>query len=277
MMTIEEYIIKRKKQDGINEFDMEKQAVNLKLIVDYAFEYFYGYLDRSEMEKMQEEKSNKAEKYRNSLSFYSDKVKNWLVHLYIEQNVRVSQIVSKRVDDLGFPLYTEESEYNKLSYMLFASMNKKYPFILEHMEMLKMFLKEYHDFINYGQAYDDTYKLAGSEKIDTWVENTKKRYHINLQAFAEYYCESFSNSPQLWDRTTYYHPETKEFPDYDIAKSKDILALNTFYPKMSNKPFIKEKKRELRVLLLMYYKERIDDVPAEIISKSLESIGVKEE
>lgn len=171
MMTIEEYIIKRKKQDGINEFDMEKQAVNLKLIVDYAFEYFYGYLDRSEMEKMQEEKSNKAEKYRNSLSFYSDKVKNWLVHLYVEQNVRVSQIVSKRVDDLGFPLYTEESEYNKLSYMLFASMNKKYPFILEHMEMLKMFLKEYHDFINYGQAYDDTYKLAGSEKIDTWVEN----------------------------------------------------------------------------------------------------------
>lgn len=193
MMTIEEYIIKRKKQDGINEFDMEKQAVNLKLIVDYAFEYFYGYLDRSEMEKMQEEKSNKAEKYRNSLSFYSDKVKNWLVHLYIEQNVRVSQIVSKRVDDLGFPLYTEESEYNKLSYMLFASMNKKYPFILEHMEMLKMFLKEYHDFINYGQAYDDTYKLAGSEKIDTWVENTKKRYHINLQAFAEYYCESFGS------------------------------------------------------------------------------------
>lgn len=276
MMTIEEYIIKRKKQDGINEFDMDKQAVNLKLIVDYAFEYFYGYLDRSEMEKMQEEKSNKAEKYRNSLSFYSDEVQNWLVKLYIEQNVKVSQIVKRRVDDLIFPLYTEESEYNKLSYKLFASMNKKYPFILEHMEMLKMFLKEYHDFINYGEEHRDTYKLAESEKINTWVENTKKRYHINLQAFAEHYCFSFSELPQLWDRTKYFHPETKEILEYDIANSKDILSLNTFYPKISNKPFIKGKKRELRVLLLMCYEDWIDEVPAEIISKSLESIGVKE-
>lgn len=278
MMTIEEYIAKRKSEDGLNEFDMDKQSSNLKLVVDYAFEYFYGYLDRSEMEKVAEEKSNKADKYRQSLSFYSDKVQNWLVQLYVEQNAKVLQIVKRQIDDLTFPLYTEEAEYNKLSYTLFASTNKKYPFLLEHVEMLKILLKEYHDFINYGQAVDETYKLAGSEKIDAWVETTKKRYHINLQAFAEYYCDKFTNCQRLWDRMTYIDPTTKTIPWYDIAKSKDILGVNTLYSKLSNKPFMKGKKRELRVLLLMYYKEKISDqIPAGVINKCLADIGIKDE
>jgi len=51
MLTIEEYIAKRKKEDKLNEFDIDKRIDNIKLCVDYIFEYFNNYLDISEAEK----------------------------------------------------------------------------------------------------------------------------------------------------------------------------------------------------------------------------------
>ena len=38
-MTLEEYIIKRKREDGINEIDIEKRMENTRIWVNYIFEY----------------------------------------------------------------------------------------------------------------------------------------------------------------------------------------------------------------------------------------------
>ena len=43
-MTLEEYVIKRKREDGINEFDLEKRMENTRICVNYIFEYFNNYL-----------------------------------------------------------------------------------------------------------------------------------------------------------------------------------------------------------------------------------------
>ena len=44
-MTLEEYIIKRKRQDGINEYDLDKRLENTRICVNYVFEYFNNYLE----------------------------------------------------------------------------------------------------------------------------------------------------------------------------------------------------------------------------------------
>lgn len=44
-MTLEEYIVKRKREDGINEYDLEKRSENTRICVNYIFEYFNNYLD----------------------------------------------------------------------------------------------------------------------------------------------------------------------------------------------------------------------------------------
>ena len=46
-MRLEEYIVKRKAEDGINEFDWEKRAENTRICVNYIFEYFDNYLENS--------------------------------------------------------------------------------------------------------------------------------------------------------------------------------------------------------------------------------------
>lgn len=44
MLKLEEYIQKRKLEDEMNEYDISKKQENMKLAVDYVFEYFNGYL-----------------------------------------------------------------------------------------------------------------------------------------------------------------------------------------------------------------------------------------
>lgn len=53
MLSIEEYIVRRKKEDKLNEFDLDARTQNMKLCVDYVFEYFNNYLNITEAEKKQ--------------------------------------------------------------------------------------------------------------------------------------------------------------------------------------------------------------------------------
>jgi hypothetical protein len=51
MLSIEEYIAPRKKEDKLNEFDIDARTQNMKICVDYIFEYFSNYLNITEAEE----------------------------------------------------------------------------------------------------------------------------------------------------------------------------------------------------------------------------------
>lgn len=70
-MTLEEYIIKRKREDGINEFDLEKRMENTRICVNYIFEYFNNYLDTRPADEKTVLHEQKVDKYRKILSQYS--------------------------------------------------------------------------------------------------------------------------------------------------------------------------------------------------------------
>lgn len=47
MLSIVDYIAKRKKEDGLNEFNYQAKAENTSICVNYVFEYFNNYLTES--------------------------------------------------------------------------------------------------------------------------------------------------------------------------------------------------------------------------------------
>lgn len=51
MLRIEECIAKRKKEDNLNGFDLDKRVENIKSYMDYIFEYYNNYLDTDEIDK----------------------------------------------------------------------------------------------------------------------------------------------------------------------------------------------------------------------------------
>ena len=82
MLSIEEYIAQRKREDKINEFDFEARTYNMKICVDYIFEYFNNYLGTTGVEEKTVLNSKKLEKYQKQLDEYEPEVKDWAVSMY---------------------------------------------------------------------------------------------------------------------------------------------------------------------------------------------------
>jgi len=75
VLTIEEYIARRKKEDKLNDFDIEARTQNMKHCFDYVFEYFNNYLNITEIEEKTVLHSEKLEKYRKQLRDYEPEVR----------------------------------------------------------------------------------------------------------------------------------------------------------------------------------------------------------
>lgn len=84
MLRLEEYVARRKKEDRLNEFDLNARMENIKVCVNYIFEYFNNHLDITEAENKTVLQAEKIEKYRKQLEGYDSEVQDWLVNIYSE-------------------------------------------------------------------------------------------------------------------------------------------------------------------------------------------------
>ncbi len=81
MLSIEEYISERKKEDKLNEFDLKLRKKNLEKCLDYVTDYYNFYLTASgDPEDI--EKAKKLERYRKVLEDYQPETREWAVDIY---------------------------------------------------------------------------------------------------------------------------------------------------------------------------------------------------
>jgi hypothetical protein len=83
LLSIEEYIAKRKKEENVDEFDQAERTNNTRACVDFVFEYFNDYLDIAH-EKDAAMKREKSDRHRNQLVNYEGRVLEWLEDYYAE-------------------------------------------------------------------------------------------------------------------------------------------------------------------------------------------------
>jgi len=83
LLSIEEYIAKRKKEENIDEFDLDNRANNTKVCVDFVFEYFNNYLVAAH-EREAVLRREKSDRHRNQLMNYEGRVLEWLEDYYAE-------------------------------------------------------------------------------------------------------------------------------------------------------------------------------------------------
>ncbi|MEK3876822.1 hypothetical protein [Paenibacillus sp. FSL M7-0420] len=126
MLTIEEYMARRKKEDQINEFSLKDRTANMKICVDYVFEYFNQYLDITKMDEQTILNDERLDKYRKSISLYEIEVQDWLVQIYDDHNKQIDRSIGRSLkkDDLFF-LYNTDNEFRSSSYEIYALVIKK--------------------------------------------------------------------------------------------------------------------------------------------------------
>lgn len=250
MLSLEEYISKRKREDKINEYDIDARMDNMRICVNYVFEYFNQYLNIEEMEQKTFLNEERLVKLRNQLEMYDNEIQEWLVNIYDvhEKHIHRSIISFLKKDELFF-LYHKTEEFRSCSYDAYAQLIKKNSFLKGQTEMLFLFIKDYHRIESEREI--NTHSVFLAEEINEWLENTWNKYKVNIWAFASDYLSRFFNDDSLWPSKHKIKSNEKWQPYiYDYKQKTNLFNLNSLYTKISKKPFIKGKKQYLEFILM---------------------------
>lgn len=235
MLSIEEYIARRKKEDKFNEFDLDARTQNMKICVDYVFEYFNNYLNITEDEEKTVLQNEKLEKYRKQLREYEPEVRDWVFGIYNEygkqMNRNIGNILKKNE---FFFLYDPDSEFRNASYDCYSRLIKKFSFLKDQTEMLYLFIKDFHR-VESQQRFNFGVPTI-SEEINDWIDKTWENHQVNLLAFAFDWINSFYNNGDIWPST---HRRKSQYTwrkyDYDYKQKSNLFNLDSLYRKMPKK------------------------------------------
>jgi len=246
MLRLEDYIARRKKEDHLDEFNIEKRSDNLRICVNYIFEYFNNYLDITEAENKTALQNEKIEKYRKQLREYDPEIQEWLVGINTEYGSYLNRTIGALLDQGEFFfLLDTDSEFRSLSYQCYSLLIKKHPYLRDQTEILFLFIKEYHR-VKSQHAWSSELPFI-SEDINEWINKTWAKHQVNLPAFASKWVNYFFDHKELWPsthKTNTGHPYVKY--DYDYKKGVNLFNINSLYTKMPRKSFTKSKKQEIR-------------------------------
>ena len=257
MLTLEEYILKRKTEDGLNEFDSQNKMKNLKFSLDYVFDFYDQYLSLEGIEKKSAREIDNLNKYEKALREFSPDLRKWLVGIYEETGHQVNKTIQKYCDNTsGFLLSYEDSEFRNISYSCYAELLKKRPCLKNHTENLYRFIKEYHSIVS-RKEYEHHGFPKISEKFTAWLEETYDRYGVNLEAAVNHYLlDEFWNNINLWAPGTKMKSDMPykghEF-DYNYKKRINLFNINGYYSQFGKKPFLKGKKKMLEILMMFLW------------------------
>ena len=260
-MTLEEYVIKRKREAGINEINLKKRMENPLICVNYIFEYFNNYLDTRPADEKTALHEQKVDKYRKILSQYSPEVQDWLISLYSSYGKYIHKHLMNLLNDDYFLLYDSEAEFRALSYEVYPKAVKKFKFLESQSEMVFRFIKDAHRIRNSFHTYDDFYI---SDEINEWIYETYNRHGVNIYKFCEEWVHYFFSYPDLWPKghkkkSKYYEERSKYsgvnlndslFWDYDYKQKSNLFGLDLIYRGMPKKSFVRGKKQELEATLM---------------------------
>ena len=261
-MKLEEYILRRKKEDGVNEYDIEKRSENTRLCVNYIFEYFNNYLDINSADEKTVLHEQKVDKYRNIIRDYDSEVREWLVDIYSSHGKYMHKQLMNLITDTYFLLYDSDAEFRALSYDLFPKSVKKFKFLEGQSEMVFKFIKENHNVQSLFHPCEENFYI--SDEINEWIWDTYKTLGVNIFNFCNDWAHGYYAYPEIWPkghkkRSEYYEQRSEYkglslsdslFWDYDYKQKSNLFGLDALYRNMPKKSFFKGKKQELEVTIL---------------------------
>lgn len=251
MLSLEEYIAKRKTEDGMNEFDSLQKMSNIRSCIDYIFEYFDQYLPIQGAEKRTAAENIKIQKYEKKLRDYSINVRDWLVAIYETYEKELDRSVINfvnKVDD--FPFMHEDAEFRSLSYDTYAALIKKHPYLKNEAEMLYRFIREYH--MKETNAYAN-FMPEISPKITKWLKDTLLNYNVSLAMALEKYLSAFWDNQDAWpakSRIKLEHPVENFKYQYNYKKKTNLFNIDGLYNRLAHKPFIKGHKKQMEIVMM---------------------------
>lgn len=269
-MRLEEYIVKRKTEDGIDEYDFEKRMQNTHICVNYIFEYFNNYLETRPADEKTALHEQKIDKYRKLIKDYNPEIRDWLISLYASYGKYMHKQLMNLITDDFFLLYDSDAEFRSISYDIYAIAKKRFKFLEGQSEMLFRFVKDAHRVRSLFNPYDKD--LFISENVNEWITETYKKYGVNIYNYCQEWIFYYLERPEIWPkghkkRSEYYYERQNEYKklnlndwvywDYDYRQKSNLFGLDLLYRKMPKKNFTRGKKQEFEAVLMYCWLHRV--------------------
>lgn len=246
MLTIEEYITKRKKKDKLDEFDFEYHSENMSKVIQYVMDYFNEYLNLEEYsyEKVRTQqiierfKAGIAKRYPESIDF--------IIDYYWKHKKRIDTLVEKAYEEIQDSelFYTQEDFRFVAEYICKKKLHNEAD--KEIVNYLMQMAKEHQKNVNEPPDLGDMKELDNA--LIDWVMEVYRTYHVDLLGYAtsvaykyeEIYGETFFSSTMEYYQINRYEYRYQENP-FDI---------NAIYERNKGRAFLGGMKGELEMLIM---------------------------
>ena len=264
-MKLEQYIRMKKKEDDINEYDLSKRSENIRICVNYIFEYFNNYLESTTESERTLLEEQKQDKYRKLVSKYSLEIQDWLVDLYSRSGKYVHRHLYNLMDEPFFLLFSTDEEFHDLSRAIYPKVINKVDELEGEEEMIYRFIRDEYRIRSEFTPEHQSFHIT--DDIDEWISNTFKEYGVNILTFCDEWGTYFACEPSLWeasrkrrnhkyDSMLEYREYTLDhymFWDYDYKSAGERFGLKYLFSKMPEKEFTKGKMQEFDAVLLYWW------------------------
>ncbi|MDO7786094.1 hypothetical protein [Desulforamulus aquiferis] len=249
---VKKFIDIRKKEDGLNELD-GNDVQNIKLLVNYIFEYFNNYIHSPDVKGGNALHREKIDKYYQQLEEYEPEVREWLAEIYDDYGKQILRNVGSILKkDRYFFLYNKDSEFREVSYDCYSKLIKKLPFLKNQTEMLFLLIKDYQRIQIQRDLKSGSPTIPFiSDSISEWIETTWTKYQIDLTLFVDDWLMYFSNHEKIWP-ITHRKKSTEAWLEYeyDYKQKSNLFNLDSLYRDMPKKPYTKGKKQWFEILMM---------------------------
>jgi hypothetical protein len=247
MLSIEEYITKRKRNDKLNEKDITSKSTNTKHFLTYVLDYFNDYLSGYDEKTVADE--NKLENYIKSLKGLSEKNKNFLCDINLNYSNYIDRHLKKFIEqNPQYFLISSDADYREFSYKCFPDLIKRFPYLVNYTNELFELLKDLPN------AFSEDKIIYINDNFNEWINDTNTKYNVSLEKFGYAYANYFFNNDRLWESKC---RDKDNECSYAWEKAKNIFNIKDLYLQASGKPFIKNRKKELEMLIAYYWFSRM--------------------
>lgn len=272
-MTLEQYILQRKKEDGLNEYNLSKRSENIRICVNYIFEYFDNYLETCPDADKTFQEEKKLDKYRQLISKYSPEIQDWLVDLNVRTGKHINRQLSNMILEIYFLLFSTDAEFRSTSYDIYPKAIKKVKELEGEGEMIYRFIRDEHRVRSEFTLNERNTHIT--DEIDKWIAHTYKKYGVNIFAFCDNWCMYFSRVPDLWEKPRKIRNHECDdllkdgrlslnsdmFWDYNHKGEGELFGLTDLYRDMPKKDFIRGKKQAFEAVMMYWWTHKyVNDV-----------------
>lgn len=248
MLTVEQYIIKMKKKDHLDEFNFKNHAENMSTVLKYVMDYFNHYLNPEEYDYENIKTEQSALKIIQEIEGFFPESKDFVIEYYKKTKSRIDRLLKSWMYERKYVhLIHSAEDYENTIHKFCSSTKMKGTEIEQYRDQLLILAKEIK------AKETEKPSISGFKYLDNslanWVKETYRSYGVNLFEFAQSYTGTFFD--EYIERI--YIRESEQFyyiNRYNHRYNDNPFNMDILYRENEHRPFINGRKGELEMLVM---------------------------